>query len=178
MCSSVVVGTCLTGVGVGGVAAAPDDRLRNFRHELAGIEADRLEAQDARDAAEAEVEELKANTELSSCEKERVLSRTMLTVSALTLTIAAQTRQVGRLDGCRAAIHGALVAADVVCCARFAHIHVRGYTQPWSTPGLPLVPVRPGLECLCFAASLSHCCVPCRCVHDDRSTFLWRVAFP
>ena len=178
MCSSVVVGTCLTGVGVGGVAAAPDDRLRNFRHELAGIEADRLEAQDARDAAEAEVEELKANTELSSCEKERVLSRTMLTVSALTLTIAAQTRQVGRLDGCRAAIHGALVAADVVCCARFAHTHVRGYTQPWSTPGLPLVPVRPDLECLCFAASLSHCCVPCRCVHDDRSTFLWRVAFP
>ena len=99
-----------TRVGVGGVAAAPDDTLRKFRHELAGIEAARQKAQDARDAAEAEVEELKANSELSSCEKERVLSRTMLKVKSLTRTIAALTRQVGRLEEYRAVIHGALLA--------------------------------------------------------------------
>ena len=165
-----------------------DDTLRKFRHDLAGIEAARRKAQDDLDAAEEGVEELVANSELSSREKERVLASAMLDVQSLTHTIAALTHQVGRINGCVAAVQCALlaarfaccpnVAADVVCCARFAHTHVRGYTQPWSTPGLPLVPVRPGLECLCFAASLSHCCVPCRCVHDDRSTFLWRVAFP
>ena len=99
-----------------------DDTLRKFRHDLAGIEAARRKAQDDLDAAEEGVEELVANSELSSREKERVLASAMLDGQSLTRTIAALTRQVGRINGCVAAIQGASLARVQVQCV-CVHTH-------------------------------------------------------